>query len=379
MAACTKIAAPGIVAAALLVAVPMAPARAVVPLRAVVSLSVGTSSLGQAVVATAVRSTVPVGDRLKSIRLNWGDGTAPVVLARLATRVGHRYLRDAVYTVRLTLVDIHNRVAVGAAAEHVVTAPGSYTGTFPFTGLHFYVSNGRTVVQDVSTPQTVNCSNGSPLSDTRIVPAAPITPGGTFTATTTSTGVLNGQRARYAYAFTGRFRWSTATRAVESAGTMRETVSFPDSGVTCTSNTEAWSARRDIQPAQASTPPHVGGYTGRFPFTGLTFSVASNTSIQNITDAQSLQCSDGGALGDRLIVPTATIAGDGSFLDNATDTGTLSGHPAQFSYTFRGNFHSVGPAGTDRAAGTMRESVVLTDTGVTCTSNTESWTALRTS
>ncbi|HKC28988.1 MAG TPA: hypothetical protein VKB75_13335, partial [Jatrophihabitans sp.] len=160
---------------------------------------------------------------------------------------------------------------------------------------------------------------------------------------------------------------------------MRETITFVNSGVICASNTEAWSGQRDVQPAQTSTPPPAGGYTGSVPFNGLTFTVASGTSITNVSDQESLHCSDGNGLIDELIVPAATIAADGSFSGSASDSGTVGGHPTQFSYSFRGNFHSIGADSAERAAGTMRESLTFTDTNVICTSNTEAWSGRRTS
>jgi hypothetical protein len=256
---------------------------------------------------------------------------------------------------------------------------GSYSGFSPFAGLRFYVSAGHTMVQDVSAPQFLHCSDATGLSDELIVPAAPIKSDGSFTATATSTGILNGQSASYSWRFGGNFHSIGSNGAVRAAGTMRETISFPDSGVTCTSNTEAWSGQRDTQPAQSSTPPPAGSYSGFSPFAGLTFTVASGTSIQNVSAPQFLHCSDGTGLSDELIVPAATIAPDGSFTATATDIGTVSGHPTHYTYTFDGNFHGLGEDGAERGAGTMRESLTFDDNGVTCTSNTEAWSGRRTS
>ena len=71
---------------------------------------------------------------------------------------------------------------------------------------------------------------------------------------------------------------------------------------------------------------------------------------------------------------------NGSFTATTTQTGVYNGYPAKFTYTFRGNFHGVGPSGAARAAGTFQETVTFTDTTKrTCTSNVQSWTATRTS
>jgi hypothetical protein len=265
-------------------------------------------------------------------------------------------------------------------AQHNTAPPaGSYHGLAPTGGLHFYVSFSHTRVQDVSDSQWLNCSNNTQLNDTLIVPAAPINAAGSLSTSRTDTGILNGQPANYSYRFRGNFHSVGADGAFRAAGTMRETISFPDSGVTCTTNTVAWAAERDTQPAQQDTPPPTGTYTGLSPFSGLTYTVASSTSIQNVSDSLWLNCSNDTQLNDTLIVPAATINTDGSFAATATGTGTLNGHPTDYTYTFRGNFHSIGPDDAERAAGTMRESLTFTDTSVTCTTNTLAWAAHRTS
>ncbi|HKC26471.1 MAG TPA: PKD domain-containing protein, partial [Jatrophihabitans sp.] len=354
----------------------LASAGAAIPLKAVVTLSPATSGLGQTVTAAVNRSTIPRGDALKAIRLSWGDGTKVVALANLSKRGAHRYAFPGAYTVRLTLTDAHNNVARGTAVEHVLVPSGSYTGAVPFNGLRFYVSAGRNTVQDVSDQESLHCSNGTGLIDELIVVSAAIKVGGAFTTSSTSTGILNGQPANYAYQFAGRFRWPGSGVAV--AGTMRETISFPNSGVTCTTNTEAWSGQRDVQPAQTSTPPPAGSYTGSVPFNGLRFYVsAGRNTVQDVSGGQSLHCSDGSGFSDELIVPAAPVAANGSFSASVTDTGVVGGQPANYHWVFRGNFHSVGSNGAARAAGTMRETITFPDSGVTCTSNTEAWSGQR--
>jgi hypothetical protein len=261
------------------------------------------------------------------------------------------------------------------------TAPpaGSYTGLSPRTGLHFFVSFAHTKVQDVSDSWQLHCSDNNALDDALIVPAASINADGSFATSRTDAGILKGQAVDYSYRFRGNFHSVGADGAFRAAGTMRETVSFPDSGVTCTTDTVPWTAERDIQPAQTGTAPPAGGYTGLSPRTGLTFTVASSTSIQNVSDPWQLHCSDNNALDDGLIVPAATINADGSFAATVHSSGILNGHPTDYTYTFRGNFHSIGPDQTERAAGTMRETVTFTDTNVMCTTDTLAWTAHRTS
>jgi hypothetical protein len=224
----------------------------------------------------------------------------------------------------------------------------------------------------------LNCSNNTALDDTLIMPAVAVNAAGSFVGSRTDTGILNGQAANYSFRFAGNFHSLAPDAAFRAAGTMRETISFPDSGVTCTSNTLSWVAERDVQPVQQATPPPTGTYAGLSPFSGLSFTVGSSTSIQNVSEFLQLNCSNDTALDDTLIVPSATINADGSFAATTTSTGILNGHPTDFTYTFRGNFHSTGPDDAERSAGTMRESLTFTDNSVTCTSNTQAWAAHRT-
>ncbi len=153
---------------------------------------------------------------------------------------------------------------------------------------------------------------------------------------------------------------------------------------TCTSNTQSWTATRDAQPPQTTSPRHAGGYTGTNPQNGqqITFSVSSSrTRLQNISiPFVGLTCAPPGDTNptEPLGISGASIKPDGAFAATATQTATYAGHPAKFTYTFRGNFHGVAPSGAARAAGTFRETLTYTDsTARTCTSNTQSWTATR--
>ncbi len=365
-----------VAAVAIIAGVAVPAAGAVVPFKAVVTLTPATSTLGSTITAAVNRSTKPAGDSLRKIGLNWGDGSKAISLASPSSRPTHRYGHPGAFTVRLTLVDRHGKVAHGSAVEHVTAPAGSYTGLASI-GLRFFVSFGSARVQDVSDFLLLNCSNSTALDDTLIVPAATITAAGAFAASRTDTGILNGQSATFAYHFAGRLTWST-TSGVRAAGTMRETISFPDSGVTCTTNTLAWAAERDTQPAQHNTAPPAGSYTGLSPHFGLRFFVSfSRTLVQDVSELVQLTCSNGVPVGDTVIVPAATISTTGAFAASRTDTGILNGQSADYSYLFRGNFHSLGADSAFRAAGTMRETISFPDSGVTCTTDSVAWTAER--
>jgi hypothetical protein len=163
-------------------------------------------------------------------------------------------------------------------------------------------------------------------------------------------------------------------------------MTFTDSAArTCTSNNQSWTAGRDSQPPQTTGKPPAGGYMGTNPQNNepITFSVSSSrTKLQNISiPFVNLVCSPpGDATADEPVAIASTpLATNGSFTATTTKSGVYLGHPAKFTYSFRGNFHGVAPSGAARAAGTFRETMTFTDsTKRTCTSNTQSWTATHT-
>jgi hypothetical protein len=269
---------------------------------------------------------------------------------------------------------------------------GSYTATNPQNGqsITFYVSANQASLQDISIPFVgLTCAPPGDANPTEPlgIAAAPLKPSGSFTATTTQTGVYLGHPAKFTYTFQGNFHGVGPSGAARAAGTFRETMTFTDSTLrTCTSNTQSWTAARDAQPPQPKSAPPAGGYTGTNPQNGqlITFSVSSNrTHLQNISiPFVGLTCAPPGDANptEPLGIAAAPLKSDRSFTATTTKKGVYLGHPATFTYTFRGNFHSVAPSGAARAAGTFRETMTFSDsTARTCTSNTQSWTATRNS
>ena len=268
---------------------------------------------------------------------------------------------------------------------------GSYTATNPQTGwpITFYVSSSQTSLQDISIGVVyLDCAPGDtgpgePLG----IASVPLNPDGSFSATTTQAGVYKGYPAKFTYAFQGNFHGAGPSGAARAAGTFRETMTYNDSTArTCTSNTQSWTAGRDNQPAQTKARPPAGGYTATNPQTGwpITFSVSSSrTRLQNVSiGVVYMNCAPGGAtIGEPFAIGAIPLQSDQSFTATTTKNGTYNGFPAKFTYSFRGNFHGAGgPTGAARAAGTFRETMTFTDsTARTCTSNTQSWTATRTS
>jgi hypothetical protein len=262
---------------------------------------------------------------------------------------------------------------------------GSYTATNPQDGypITFYVSSSKTSLQDINIPVVVlSCAPGGAGPDEPFgVAAVPLKPDGSFNATITQTGVYNGFPAKFTETFQGNFHGVSPSGAARAAGMFRETMTFTDSTArTCTSDNQSWTAARDTQPPQTKTPPPAGGYTGSNPQDGypITFSVSSSRkSLQNIAiPVVVLSCAPGGAGPDEPFgIGKALLQPNGSFTATSTKSGVYNGHPAKFTYNFRGNFHGVAPSGAARAAGTFQETMTFTDsTKRTCTSNAQSWT-----
>jgi hypothetical protein len=267
---------------------------------------------------------------------------------------------------------------------------GSYTGTNPENNepITFYVSSDRKHLQDISIPEVylICAPGGASLTDDLETPLVDLNSNGSFSATTTQHGVLSGYFATFTYTFRGNVHGVSPSGAARFAGTFRETITYTDTTPrTCTSDDVSWTATRDTQPAQPISAPPAGVYTGTNPQNNepITFSVSSNqASLQNISIPDVyLSCAPGGAsLNEPLSISTAPIGLERSFTATTTGSGTVAGHAAMFTYTFRGNFHGVDPSGAARAAGTFRESVTYTDTTArSCTSDDVSWTASRTS
>jgi hypothetical protein len=265
---------------------------------------------------------------------------------------------------------------------------GSYSAVNPQTGfpITFYVSSTKTSLQDISIPTVyLDCAPGNATpAEPFAIAAAPLKADGSFTATTTQTGVYSGYLAKFTYTFRGNFHGLAPSGAARAAGTFQETLTYTNgTAYTCTSNTQSWTATRDSQPPQTTSPPPAGSYSAVNPQTGfpITFSVSSSrTSLQDISiPTVYLDCAPGNATpAEPFAIAAAPLKADGSFTATTTKTGAYSGYPAKFTYTFRGNFHGLAPSGAARAAGTFQETLTYTNgTPYTCTSNTQSWTATR--
>ncbi|HVT64250.1 MAG TPA: PKD domain-containing protein [Mycobacteriales bacterium] len=76
---------------------------------AALHLSTAKPAAGAKVVASAVGSHLPKGDRLRKATVRFGDGSRPAVLHSLNGHANHAYAKAGTYTVVLTIVDRHGK------------------------------------------------------------------------------------------------------------------------------------------------------------------------------------------------------------------------------------------------------------------------------
>jgi hypothetical protein len=114
-----------------------------------------------------------------------------------------------------------------------------------------------------------------------------------------------------------------------------------------------------------------------------TFFVApGGRSVLNIAIAVSVTCTPAASSApssDYLAIARAAIGRGGSFAGKASQSGLFAGFPATFTYSFAGHFTAATASGAASTAGSFREDILFKD-NVThrCTSNTQSWSAIKT-
>jgi hypothetical protein len=259
-------------------------------------------------------------------------------------------------------------------------APGSYSGTtHQGYAASFYVSADSTHLQDVSIPTVViGCTPTNNFTDQLDVASIPIAGDGSFTSTTTQSGVLSGAPAMFTYTFSGHFHGTTATGDERVGGQLREDISFNNgTSYSCTSDVQSWSMTRDTQGSQTASPPPPGSYSGT-THQGYAASLsvsADSTQLLNVSiPTVVIGCTPTNNFDDHLQFSSIAIQPDGSFTASASQSGTLGGSPAMFTYTFNGHFHGTSASGAERVAGQFREDITFNNgTAYACTSNDQSW------
>jgi hypothetical protein len=223
--------------------------------------------------------------------------------------------------------------------------PGSYTALTSFTSFAFYVSPDGTRLEDVSFPGlTVRCAPGNNTFGNQFyIPEIAISGDGSFSGTVTEKGDVAGNPAEFTSTFSGHLHGHNSAGKARIAGALREDVTY-ENGVsqTCTSDIVSFAATRDAQPPQTPSPPEPGSYTALTSFTSFSFSVSSDGShLQNVSlPGLTVRCAPGNnTFGVGFFLAEVAIDNDGSFAATHSEAGVVSGHPATFTYTFRGHFH----------------------------------------
>ena len=318
------------------------------------------------------------------VRVTFGSAAGTHLRVVSTTKLRVTTPRHAAGVVDVRVATSHGTSRIVAADKYRFVAPshpaaGSYTGVdgqnqFVF----FFVNAAGTQLQDVSVPfVSLGCVPAGTSSDAIQIAAISVNPDGSFSSTTTQDGVFGGHPAHFTYVFRGDFNGTTT-----ATGQLRETVATTDAPTsTCTSNSLTWSVTRDSQPAQPSTPPPAGSYTGtdnqnQFVFL---FVNAAGTQLQDVSvPFVNLKCLPAGTQPDAIQIASIAIKPDGSFFSTTTQDGTLAGHPQTFTYTFRGHVHGLAPNGQARLSGQLRESIDSTDVPTRdCTSNDQAWSVTR--
>ncbi len=255
-------------------------------------------------------------------------------------------------------------------------ADGSYSGSNGQNGngISFYLADGGTKIQDVYDSYVgLSCLGGGSTSDHLGIDAIAIAPDGSFSSTTTQTGLFRGGVATYTYTLSGHLEGAGL------AGTYREDLSYDGGASSCTSNVQPWSVTRNSQPAPPTSPPPPGRYSGANGQNGNGFAFfvdVVSSQVQDVYDSYvGLSCLGGGSTSDHLGIDAIAIAPDGSFSSTTTQTGLFRGGVATYTYTLSGHFHGNDNGGYRLAAGTYREDIDYDNGASHCTSHNQSWSA----
>jgi hypothetical protein len=281
-----------------------------------------------------------------------------------------------------------------AQGNQAALAPpaGSYFGSTSQVQntLSLFVSPDSTQVQDVTIGIVVlACTPAAPTPNpspdrSLTIASIPINPDGSFSTTTTETGVIGNAPVHITYTFSGHFHGRNTSNNERAAGTVRENLTYDGTSTSCTSNNQSWSATWQSQGNQAPLAPPAGSYAGSTSQVQntLAFSVSSNsTHLQNVTiGIVDLACTPAtptpNPSPDRsFTIPSIPINTDESFSGTTTQAGVEGGAPVHITYTFSGHFHGTDASNRERVAGSVREDITYDGTSTTCTSNNQAWFA----
>ncbi|MGD0394973.1 MAG: hypothetical protein ABSC41_20315, partial [Acidimicrobiales bacterium] len=172
-----------------------------------------------------------------------------------AERAAGSVLETATYTNGTTNNCTSNKQSWSVAWATQPTQPtglppaGTYSGNYSGSGygITLTVAAGQTQLQDVSIPAVyLSCTPGTGSINTSIVlDTVGLASDGSFSSTSTQTGIVNSNSVTYTITFQGHFHGVNAGGAERAAGSVLETATYTD-GTTysCTSNKQSWSVAR---------------------------------------------------------------------------------------------------------------------------------------
>jgi hypothetical protein len=269
--------------------------------------------------------------------------------------------------------------------------PGRYSG---FTGggyvanVSFYVSPNGGSIEDVDIHNAApSCTPSGSVSPAYLgIASIPINSDGSFSSTTTQTGLVGNVPATFTYTFTGHFHGPTGGLA-RVDGIWREDVTYANSGTSynCTTNNQSFYAPLDGSQSNQNTatasPGSYSGFTEGGSVANISFDVSSDSAtIENVSiPSTSLACSPVEPnLSSHITFASIPINTDGSFTYDESQSGIVNGEPATITYTFNGHVHGPNSSGKTRINGIWREDVTYANSGTSyyCSTNNQSYAAV---
>ncbi len=122
--------------------------------------------------------------------------------------------------------------------------PGSYSGSSSQSfGLSLTVSADSTQIENLTVSTALQCVPTKTFDDQLQFASIPINADGSFSASATQSGLLNGVSAQFTYSLAGHFHGLTSAGSERVGGQLREDVTFNDgTAFSCTTNIQTWSA-----------------------------------------------------------------------------------------------------------------------------------------
>jgi hypothetical protein len=251
----------------------------------------------------------------------------------------------------------------------------------------FYVNSNGTALENAYVANTgLTCSVATDTvayANYLTVPLVPVSSTGSFTATSSTTGLIDGQSATTTDVFQGQVESAGADGHERVAGTYRETITFTNSSLGfCTTNDVTWSLERDTQPTQSTAAAPVGNYAGTDYFGHATsFVVASGgNAIDTISVTNTrLSCSvstDNVGGSNYININAGAVDVAGTIQATSTASVVVNSQSATINSVFSGNVESLATDGHERLTGTYRETITFTNTSLGfCTTNDVPWSA----